>query len=150
MTSWADFAEAEPGFAARVKALFDVQKHKTMATLRKDGSPRISGTEVEFAHGELTLGSMEGAHKALDLRRDPRLAIHGPALDPPDGDPSRWPGDAKIAGIAVETGSGDGSGAHSFRVDITEVVVTRVGDPPDHLVIETWQPGRGLRRIRRA
>ena len=28
---------------------FDVRKHKTLATVRSDGSPRISGIEVEFA-----------------------------------------------------------------------------------------------------
>jgi hypothetical protein len=34
-------------------------------------------------------------------------------------------------------------------VDVTEVVLTRVGDPPDHLVIELWREGQGLRRTRR-
>jgi hypothetical protein len=30
------------------------------------------------------------------------------------------------------------------------VVLTRVGQPADHLVIESWHPGRGLeRRTRR-
>ena len=39
--------------------------------------------------------------------------------------------------------------AHLFRVDVHEVVHTRVGDPADHLVIELWQQGRGVRRLRR-
>jgi hypothetical protein len=34
-----------------VRALFG-GKHKTLATLRADGSPRISGIEVEFTNGE--------------------------------------------------------------------------------------------------
>lgn len=148
MTSWQEFADAEPDLAARVKALFDLQKHKTLATLRKDGSPRISGTEVEFEGGQMRLGSMPGARKAADLRRDPRLALHGPALDPPEGDPGAWPGDAKIAGRAVEV-SGKQSDAHYFNVDITEVVLTRVGDPADYLVIESWHPGRGYQRVER-
>ncbi|MGH9281235.1 MAG: pyridoxamine 5'-phosphate oxidase family protein [Acidimicrobiales bacterium] len=148
MTSWAEFAGAEPDFAARVKAIFDLQKHKTMATLRKDGSPRISGTEIEFSGDELMVGSMPGAVKAFDLQRDPRLAIHGPAIDPPDGNPTLWVGDAKIAGRAVPA-SGEMPGAHYFRVDITEVVLTKVGDPPDHLVIESWHPDRGYRRVQR-
>jgi hypothetical protein len=28
--------------------------------------------------------------------------------------------------------------------------VVRLGDPPDHLVIESWREGRGVRRIERA
>ena len=39
---------ADPAFAARVRARFDAHKHKTIATLRADGSPRISGIEAEF------------------------------------------------------------------------------------------------------
>src|SRR6266566_1236049 len=83
MASWAEFEAAEPEFASRVGNLVTSRKHLTMATLRSDGSPRISGTEVEFADGELRIGSMPRAVKAMDLRRDPRVAIHGPTNDPP-------------------------------------------------------------------
>lgn len=63
---------------------FAVRKHATLATLRRDGSPRISGTEVVFDDeaGEIYLGMMPGSVKALDLRRDPRLALHSPTVDP--------------------------------------------------------------------
>jgi hypothetical protein len=102
---------------------------------------------------------MPGSRKALDLRRDPRLALHSASLDPPE-DPTTWPGDAKLAGRAVEVddpalkerfagGGGQPDEPHLFRVDITEVVHTRVGDPADHLVIELWQPGRDVRRMQR-
>jgi hypothetical protein len=33
-----------------------------------------------------------------------------------------------------------------FRFDIAEVVLTYVGNPPDHLVIESWHEGRGYTR----
>ncbi len=45
--------QAEPEFAERVRRLFDAGRHKTIATLRADGSPRISGIECEFTDGEL-------------------------------------------------------------------------------------------------
>ena len=48
MTSWGEFERAEPEFAHRVRGLFDAHKHKTIATLRTDGSPRISGIEAAF------------------------------------------------------------------------------------------------------
>ncbi|HEX6491873.1 MAG TPA: pyridoxamine 5'-phosphate oxidase family protein [Candidatus Dormibacteraeota bacterium] len=150
MTSWDDVAAAEPEFAARVRSLFESQKHMTLATLRRDGAPRISGTEVRFADGEVVLGMMPGSRKALDLLRDPRLALHSPTVDPPQSDHSSWAGDAKIAGRAVVSGDPDAArDAPHFRIDIGEVVLTRVGSPADHLVIESWHPGRGLERIER-
>ena len=70
MASWSEFAAAAPTLAARVQERFDAHKHKTMATIRKDGGPRISGTECQFQDGELFIGSMWKAVKALDLQRD--------------------------------------------------------------------------------
>ena len=123
------------------------RKHLTMATLRRDGSPRISGTEVELADGQLRIGSMPGAVKALDLRRDPRVAIHGPTEDPPSGAPATWKGEAKIAGTATEVDSG--GPAHRFVIDIQEAVITRLNKAGDRLVVESWSPLRGLRTFER-
>jgi len=146
VTGWADFATESPELAAAVRARFEVRKHATMATLRADGSPRISGTEVAFADGQLVLGSMPGARKAIDLQRDPRVAVHSPTIDPPEDDPSDWGGEAKVAGRAVEAAPGEG-GSHTFHVDLTEVVLTRVSG--DQLVIESWHQGRGVQRVLR-
>ncbi|MFI6824891.1 pyridoxamine 5'-phosphate oxidase family protein [Micromonospora sp. NPDC050187] len=145
MAWWSDLVDEEPDFAERVRARFAVRKHGTMATLRRDGSPRVSGTEFQFEEGDLRVGSMPGALKALDLRRDPRVALHCPTEDTPEDDPGSWDGDAKIAGIAHELPPPE-DGSHRFRIELTEVVLTRVGEPADHLVIESWHPGRGLRR----
>ena len=150
MASWNDFASAEPDFSRRVLDIFVTQKHMTLATLRRDGSPRISGTEAQFVDGELVLGMMPGSMKARDLTRDPRLALHSPSIDPPENDPSGWIGDAKIAGLAIESLDKDpGDDSYRFLVDIREVVLTKVGTPPDHLVIESWRPDTGLRRRQR-
>jgi hypothetical protein len=145
---WADVESDAPEFAATVRRLFEAHKHKTLATLRRDGGPRISGTETEFRDGDLWFGSMWLARKAVDLRRDPRFALHGPSVDPPEGDPSTWSGEAKLSGRAVEV-TKEGEQSHSFRADIDEVVWTRVGTPADHLVIELWRAGEGLRRFTR-
>ena len=159
MSSWAEIEAAAPELAARARASFDAHKHKVLATLRRDGSPRISGIEADFADGQLWLGMMPGSRKALDLRRDPRLALHGASVDPPSDDPGSWAGDAKLSGRAVEVddpavlermGAGEDAGeAHLFRVDVTELVHIRVGDPADHLVIDLWQEGKGVRSMRR-
>ena len=101
MANWRGIEEAAPELAARARSAFDAHRHKVLATLRRDGSPRISGIEATFEDGELWLGMMPGSRKALDLRRDPRLALHSASVDPPD-DPTTWSGDAKLAGRAVE------------------------------------------------
>jgi hypothetical protein len=143
LASWSEFEAAAPEFASRVYALLAARKHLTMATLRRDSSPRISGTEVEFADGQLRIGSMPGAVKALDLRRDPRVAIHGPTDDPPEGDSAGWKGEAKIAGTATEVDSG--STAHRFLIDVQEVVITHLNEAGDRLVVESWNLARGYR-----
>jgi hypothetical protein len=142
MASWHEVEAEAPELAARARELFDANKHKTLATLRRDGSPRISGIEIGFEDGELWFGSMWRAVKALDLQRDPRFAIHSAS------DGADFQADAKVAGRAEEVSSGEGS--HRFRADVTELVVTGLGgDPPDHLVIESWHAGRGVTTRRR-
>jgi hypothetical protein len=89
-------------FAARVRRCFEAGTNKTIATLRRDGAPRISGSELAFTDGEVTLGMMGGSMKLLDVRRDPRVALHSPTIEPPKHDMSTWPGDAKLAGRLVE------------------------------------------------
>jgi hypothetical protein len=147
LASWAEFETASPEFAARARTLLASRKHVTMATLRRDGSPRISGTEIEFAEGQLRIGSMPDAVKALDLLRDPRVAIHGPTSDPPADNPAAWKGEAKIAGTVIEVESG--SSAHRFLIDIQEVVITRLNEAGSRLVVESWNPARGYHVVER-
>jgi hypothetical protein len=149
MASWRDIEKDAPAFAEHVRALFDAGTNKTIATLRRDGSPRISASEAQFDGGELMFGMMGGSMKLRDVRRDPRIAIHAPTLEPPAGNPESGPGDAKMAGRAVEIPPPPGSeipGAGHFRLDIQEVTWTYVGTPADHLVIETWHTDRGHQR----
>ena len=143
MASWQEFVEAAPEFAGRVEALLTSYKHHTMATVRKDGAPRISGTEVEIISGELCLGMMPATRRAADLRRDPRLAIHSHSIDPPEGDPGAWSGEAKLFGRAEELAGHEQTGDR-FRVDIDHVVLTWLDSRV--LAIETWTPEHGVVR----
>ena len=101
VATWQEFSEQAPELAARVFERFEAHRHKTMATIRADGSPRICGTEVPIKLGEVWLGGMTGNRRFADLRRDPRVAIHSASEDP-----DVWTGDAKIAGRAVEVTDG--------------------------------------------
>jgi hypothetical protein len=144
MPSWDDVLTAAPELAQIAQERFTAHKHHTMATLRADGSPRISGTEVEFADGQLVLGSMPNALKAKDLLRDPRVALHSQGEDPPEVNPSDWSGEAKITGTARPTPHED---HHRFEIDVTEVVFTKVEG--DELVVRWWNPTTGERVVRR-
>ncbi len=151
MARWEEFAAADADFAGRVRRCFSIRKHATLATLRLDGSPRISGTEVEFGEdGEIYLGMMPGSLKARDLHRDPRLALHSPTVDPPEEDPASWPGEAKVAGRGIEvTDPSRSDEGHRFRIDLTEIVLTTVAPTVDRLVIRSWHPGRGVEQRER-
>jgi len=154
MPSWSAFEAAAPALAREARRRLDAHAHKTLATVRADGSPRISGTETVLADGELWIGSMWQARKARDLRRDPRFALHSGSDDPPD-----WTGDAKLAGMAEEitdpervrsiTGGDAPAGrSHLFRLDLHEVSTVGLDGARQALVIEVWTPAGGVRRIR--
>ena len=150
MTTWQDVEQAAPEFAQRVRALFDAHKHKTIATVRADGAPRISGIEAVFEDGELVFGSMSNARKGADLRRDPRFALHSATVDPIEGSETQWPGEAKISGRAIAAGPiTEGPPGDLFHADIAEVVHTHLDDEATMLVVEWWTPTHGLRRIER-
>ena len=140
MTTWQQFADAAPTLAAPVRARLTATKHHVLATLRKDGTPRVSGTEVVFTEdGHLRLGSMVDALKGKDLKRDGRFALHA---NPGDG--SMDGGDAKLSGVATALPAED---SDLFELDLREVVLTTVED--NELVIRFWTPDGGLREIRR-
>jgi hypothetical protein len=156
MPSWSEFEAAAPELAASVRALLDAHTHKTLATLRRDSSPRVSGTETRLADGELWIGSMWEARKARDLQRDPRFALHSGSDDPPD-----WSGDAKLAGVAEEVtdpervraingGSAPAGPSHLFRLDLREVSTVGLDDSRKALLIRVWTPERGVRTFKRS
>jgi hypothetical protein len=153
--AWKKIAETEPEFARRVQQLFDAGRHKTIATLRADGSPRISGIECEFTDGDLRFGSMTGSRKGADLERDPRFALHGPTFHPEEGKERDWPGEAKIAGRAIpaapvpDDDASEPADGRSFVADITEVVITGLDAGATKLVVQSWTPERGLRTVER-
>jgi hypothetical protein len=153
--NWAAFVAAEPGLAKIAEERFGAFTHHTLATLRKDGSPRTSGLEVRFLDGELWLGMMPGSLKALDLHRDPRFALQA---NPGDGT-GMGGGDVRISGRAIEVEAPETKAAYSkeveppepfhlFRTELTEVVRTYVEDDT-YLVVQVWKPGESLRTIKR-
>ncbi|SMD08941.1 pyridoxamine 5'-phosphate oxidase family protein [Lentzea albidocapillata] len=154
MATWAEFAAEQPDMAAFVQGRFAADRHALIATLRKDGSPRISGVEPDFARGELWAGTMPDSLKSKDLRRDPRFALHCMTTTASMTEA----GDAKISGTAefwtdktdylkdlFERTGWDPGEFDLFRFDVTEVVQLTVEG--DGMVVLSWHEGRGTRRV---
>lgn len=150
MVIWSEFETAEPDFAATVGARFRTHPHHLLATLRRDGSPRLSGITVSFREGHLWFGSAPGSLKASDLVRDPRLSLHSaPLSETLDG------GDARVDGRARRLDPGSTRGwwpddlaGEAFSVEVSRVHMVEVDGR--ELKITVWEPGRPLRIVRRA
>ena len=160
---WATFRAQAPELEGDVAPLLTRTAHHVLATLRRDGSPRVSGTEVQFVGGELVAGCMSGSAKAGDIARDGRFALHtNPGEATMDG------GDAKLAGLAELHTAGplldaltaqlrtdddhpDPSGdAALLRLRLTQVTHTAIHPDGDRLVIRTWKPNQSITTVERA
>jgi hypothetical protein len=159
--SWSALTAAAPELAAAVRTRFGATGLGFLATLRRNGFPRISGIEPLFTDQDLWLGTMPESRKGADLRRDPRPCLHSASAYK-----AIVEGDAKLTGRAVlveggedikrfrkafatATGYGPPPGPMDlFRVDVTVVSLLRPGG--DHLVIEWWAEGGDVRRVKRS
>lgn len=155
---WGAFATAQPALAGRVRERFGAHAHLTMATVRADGSPRISANEIRIRGGMLYIAGMVGARRFADLRARAAVAIHSGS-----DDPDVWSGDAKISGFAREVVDREelrafaasleqeppGGTFELFAVDISDATTVDLTPNKDALVITTWSPLRGIRSFRR-
>ena len=168
MASFADVERAEPDLAGRVRAILSSTRNAVLGTIRRDGSPRLSGADPYFHDGQLRIWSMPGARKGEDLRRDPRLALHSIPWDSRqlrDGAAHVGAADAKVSGTAVLTT--DPADLASFRgwlesergfappvdwdlftIDIDALAVISVES--GQLVIDRWSTTDGRQTTRRS
>lgn len=160
--------EQESELASRAVAILTSTTNAVLATIRADGSPRVSGIDPFIVDGELCIGSMDGARKAQDLARDPRMALHAIPWESrrtKEGEPDPGDADAKLTGRAVpvtdpdeqakvlgwfkdERGFEPPPGRDLFTIDIDSLVVVSVDG--EELVIDRWTAQDGRRTIRRA
>lgn len=160
MASWLEVTQQAPALAALVRARFEAHGLGLMATLRKDGAPRISGIEPLFTDADLWLGMMPGSRKVADLVRDGRFSLHNATVDK-----NVTEGDVRVSGRAVlvedaaaleqfraafreRTGQTPPEGPISlFRAEITEVSTLRPAG--DHLDIGWWRENGGTHQVDR-
>jgi len=140
MASWAEFDHEAPALAALCYQRFKSTDLMMLGTIRKNGFPRISPIEWVIFEGELALGGIWHAKKALDLLRDPRCTMHSTTANK-----NGQEGDAKLWGRAVplaedrvpaywdyvyaETGFRADGPAHIFTIDLVSAAyVVFTGD----------------------
>lgn len=141
--TWAEFAEDAPELADRIRARFSANLHHVIGTIRADGAPRLSGTEVEIGDDDVTIGMMPRSRKLEDVRRDQRVELHSAPLEEDLAD-----GDAKLAGTLTEVPAPEGGVPGTYlRLDIELASLVQVVG--DELVLTTWRPGRATRETRR-
>ncbi len=141
--SWEQLSTDAPELAAAIEQRLGANVHHILATIQADGSPRLSGTEIEITPIQLRLGMMPNSHKLDDVNRDPRVAIHTAPLDPDLAD-----GDAKLAGSLRADGATQGQPGHAFVFDFHTASLVRVVG--EQLEFTIWTRKDGVRTIRRS
>ncbi len=153
---WDEFERGCPEIAAIARERFQRDQLVMLATIRGDGSPRISPCEVDLAVGRLFLGMMWRSKKALDLLRDPRIVVHSVTCDRSGTD-----GDVKLYGRVLDERQPEVR--YAFREAIRARIDWAPDEPEFHLFsldVESaayivfgesgyaiaWDPKRGLRR----
>lgn len=144
LASWAELERAAEDLATAIRRRFAANLHHVLGTVRLDGTPRLSGTEVAIADGEVRLGMMHGSRKLRDVRRDPRVELHSAPLER-----MLVEGDAKISGALIDDDVVHVDHPHGvfFRLAIRRASLVRVVD--DELHVWSWSPDSGLEELRR-
>ena len=164
MATWTSFAAEAPEVADLAARRIAATGLMMLATLRRDGFPRISpveptlaGDELVLHDGRLWLGMMPASTKSRDLQRDGRLALHTATADKMVNE-----GDVKLWGVAtlisdrptLEQMSDDifASVGHRFEVgdfdafdiDLLGASAVTVDVAAEVMFVRTWRPGAGV------
>ena len=158
---WHDLTQRQPRLAELGAARLLRPGVVLVATVRRDGTPRLSPVEPFVMDGDLLLSMMWQSWKARDLLRDPRVLVHNivTSRDGTDGefkvrgnaraddDLTRQRRYARAVSDALGWTPEPGR-FHLFAVDITDVTFIRYDDPTGDQFVASWPPAREF--VRRA
>jgi hypothetical protein len=151
---WAEFGEQEVQLATLGRKMLGEPGVVLVATIRNDGTPRVSPVEPLFWADELWLSMGLGTRKAADLARDPRILVHS-IVASRDG----TNGEYKVRGQAIADNGADLQEAyadvvastlgwhpepgrfHLFRVDVEDVTYIRWDDATNDQYVTRWPHG---------
>jgi hypothetical protein len=156
--SWNELELAAPEIAGPGRARLVETRVALLATLRRDGSPRISPIEPYFTERHLLFGAMAWTLKARDLERDARCTLHSAVSGPDAGEL-----ELKLYGRAVDADDGlraacsEGwwigkprDSACVFWLDIDEAVFVTWDYEGGNMTLRRWSRKAGVRTTRRA
>jgi len=152
---WAELEDRQPRLAAVARERMIAPGVVLVATIRKDGTPRLSPVEPFVEDGVLWLSMMWQSTKAVDLLRDPRILVHnvitnrdgtegevkvrGTARDEPDPEIQSRYAEAVAAALGWKPEPGR---FHLFAIDVDDITVIRYDPPTGDQHLTRWPPGR--------
>lgn len=155
MVMWHEFEGVVPAFAGEISNCLAQRRHCTLATLRSDGSPRLSGTELSLFDGNVYFAVQPGAQRLRDLDADTRIAVHIVAPDTDPENAGQWRGDVRIDGRAIRVDDQQRAAwcAAQMRpvpdvafalycIDIAAVVWVHISEDGAELFVDSWRAGR--------
>jgi hypothetical protein len=152
---WSELERRQPALAGLGRRRLLDPGVVLVATIRADGTPRVSPVEPFLLDGDLWLSMLWGSRKAADLLRDPRILVHSIITGRDGGE-----GEFKIRGTARAEDSLDAqaryAGAvaaslgwapepgrfHLFAVAIAQVTFIRYDDATGDQYVALWPPAR--------
>ncbi len=152
---WADLERHQPRLEEVARRRLLEPGVVLVATVRRDGTPRLSPVEPWLMGGELWLSMLWGSLKAHDLQRDPRILVHSIVTGREGGE-----GELKVRGLAVPEEDAEVQERyaadvtrhlgwspvpgrfHLFRVDLESVAFVRYDHPTGDQFTAIWPPAR--------
>lgn len=151
---WSDLQDQQPRLGAIAHDRLVAPGVLLVATVRRDGTPRLSPVEPFVLDGDLWLSMLLGSLKAADLLRDPRVLVHSIVTGPDGGE-----GEIKLRGTAEEVPDdarqrryADAVAAalpwtpevgrfHLFRVEVGDVTYVRYDNASGDQYLVRWPAG---------
>ena len=153
---WSEMEQLQPSLAELGRRRLLEPGVVLVASIRSDGTPRVSPVEPFLMDGTLWLSMMWQSMKAADLMRDPRILVHS-MITSRDGaagefkirgiaEPEHDPGIQGRYADAVASGLGwsrpDPGRFHLFAVGIEHVTFIRYDDATGDQHVAMWPPPR--------
>jgi hypothetical protein len=155
---WEELSESEPRLAEVANDRLIKPGVLLIATIRRDGTPRMSPVEPLVFEGELTLSMMWQSHKAMDLLRDDRILVHSIITSREGSD-----GEVKLRGRGVAVDDRDVRARycdavsvlgwrpeepwfHLFQIEIGDLTVIRYAPNGDQYVVRWPSRAEFVRR----
>jgi hypothetical protein len=152
---WTEMERRQPQLAAVGRRRLIDPGVLLIATIRRDGTPRLSPVEPFVMDGDLLLSMLWQSRKAWDLMRDRRILVHSIVTGRDGGNGEfKVRGTAEVeadpvvqqryaAAVSANLGWQPEPGRfHLFRIDIDNVVYMRYDDATGDQYLAVWPPGR--------